>query len=158
MKIRCSNCKAVISVADEKLAGKTGRVKIRCPECQTVLGIQLAAEVPPVAEEPEWYYAIGDEQAGPVTRTQLVAEMTAGAVSAESLVWKPGMDDWAAAGTLDELAEIPEPTMEIPQSDVEPPSQEPLEMEEPADEEPQPEPVADEDPQPEPDQDDEPRH
>jgi predicted Zn finger-like uncharacterized protein len=114
MKIRCSNCKAVISVADEKLSGKSGRVKVRCPECQTVLGIKLDDGEKPAQEEAEWYYAVGEEQHGPVTRTELVSLVVGGSVSGESLVWKPGMDNWQEAGKVEELQEIPEPTLELP--------------------------------------------
>lgn len=48
----------------------------------------------------EWYYAVNNERLGPVdhdTFTQLVQNRT---VTANTLVWRAGMDEWVAYGVL----------------------------------------------------------
>lgn len=47
-----------------------------------------------------WYYAVNGQQAGPVEDTELQRLAVAGAVTASTLVWRAGMDAWAAFGTL----------------------------------------------------------
>jgi hypothetical protein len=54
--------------------------------------------------KPEWHYALGAEQHGPVTFGQvrgLVANQTLGA---GDLVWKEGMSDWEPVSSIAELA------------------------------------------------------
>lgn len=41
-----------------------------------------------------WYYAVGQEQKGPVTDEQLHALARDGAITAETLVWRDGLADW----------------------------------------------------------------
>ena len=47
-----------------------------------------------------WYYAVNGQQAGPVEDAELQRLAMAGAVNASTLVWRAGMDAWAAFGTL----------------------------------------------------------
>ncbi len=55
-------------------------------------------------EEACFYAAIDEKKAGPFTMAQLRRRIGAGAVTADTLVWKRGMADWAPAGELAELA------------------------------------------------------
>ena len=41
-----------------------------------------------------WYYAVGQEQKGPVTDEQLHALAQNGTINAETLVWHDGLADW----------------------------------------------------------------
>lgn len=41
-----------------------------------------------------WYYAVGQEQKGPVTEEQLQALAKDGAITGETLVWREGLADW----------------------------------------------------------------
>jgi uncharacterized RDD family membrane protein YckC len=41
-----------------------------------------------------WYYAVGQEQKGPVTDEQLQELARDGVITGESLVWREGMTDW----------------------------------------------------------------
>ncbi len=50
----------------------------------------------------EWHVAIADEQIGPMTLSAVEEQWHAGAIDAESVVWKQGMPDWLP------LAEVPE--------------------------------------------------
>jgi len=47
-----------------------------------------------------WYYAVNGQQAGPVEDAELQQLAVAGAVTASTLVWRAGMEAWAAFGTL----------------------------------------------------------
>ena len=55
-----------------------------------------------------WYYAVNGQQAGPVEDVELQRMAVAGTVTASTLVWRAGMDSWAAFGTL--LAPAPAAT------------------------------------------------
>lgn len=47
-----------------------------------------------------WYYAVNGQQAGPIEDAELQRLAMAGAVNASTLVWRAGMEAWAAFGTL----------------------------------------------------------
>jgi len=53
--------------------------------------------------EAVWYYARGDEEAGPVTAQRLKALADAGQLKPEDLVWKEGMADWRPAREIAKL-------------------------------------------------------
>jgi len=53
-----------------------------------------------------WHVAIQDVPVGPMTRDELGRKIEAGAVTADSLCWREGMDDWRPLGELPELAAL----------------------------------------------------
>jgi hypothetical protein len=53
-----------------------------------------------------WHVAIQDVPVGPMTRDELGRKIDAGAVTADSLCWREGMDDWRPLGELPELAAL----------------------------------------------------
>lgn len=61
----------------------------------------------------EWHYSQNGRRLGPVTLTQLQEMLQSGRLDENSLVWKPGMTDWVAAGSVSELfppgAPVPPP-------------------------------------------------
>jgi len=59
---------------------------------------------PPPPGEPVFHILVQGQQQGPVPASQLPALAQQGILTPETLVWKPGMAAWAAAGTLPELA------------------------------------------------------
>lgn len=61
---------------------------------------------PPVtpAATAEYYVVQNGQQIGPVTREQIVEALTAGQIGPNDLVWKDGLPNWVAIGTLPELA------------------------------------------------------
>jgi membrane protease subunit (stomatin/prohibitin family) len=73
------------------------------------VGQQIAAAYtrngaePPPLPTVAWYYAVGSERRGPVDNAGLRAS---GALTADTLVWKAGMANWAAANTIPELAAL----------------------------------------------------
>ena len=124
MRVTCTNCSAVFNLPDEKLEGRTGSVKVRCPRCDTI--VDLALEAPAEAEEPVWYYSHGDAQEGPVTEGTLRGMVADGSLSAEDLVWRAGMEDWAFVQDVPTLLEsedveaAPPPTVEDAGADAPP--------------------------------------
>jgi predicted Zn finger-like uncharacterized protein len=158
MRVTCTDCSAVFNLPDEKLEGRTGTVKVRCPACDKVLELELALEDPDAAEpaEPSWYYSHGEAQEGPVTEGALRDMIAAGTLTVEDLVWKTGMDDWAFVQDVPAFSGGESPAEE-PASDSEESEAPPAEAEAPpADEdgsepepEPEPEPQDGEDASPE---------
>ena len=59
--------------------------------------------VPPPIPVVAYHVAINGQAAGPFELSALTQMVTAGQFTADSLVWKNGMAQWAKAGTVDEL-------------------------------------------------------
>lgn len=47
-----------------------------------------------------WYYAIEGSSHGPVTERSLLELARAGTVAAGTLIWHPGLEDWAPVSVL----------------------------------------------------------
>lgn len=47
-----------------------------------------------------WYFAVGDEERGPVSEVQIRMLIGSGNLSRNDLVWKEGMEDWTPAGKV----------------------------------------------------------
>ena len=56
-----------------------------------------------------WYYAIGDNEEGPIPAAELKSLAMAGTVSRATLVWKEGMEDWKPASDIPGLLPAQEP-------------------------------------------------
>jgi uncharacterized membrane protein len=48
----------------------------------------------------DWYYAVNNEQKGPVNESELKAQLATGKLPSDSLVWKDGMDNWTPANQV----------------------------------------------------------
>jgi len=48
----------------------------------------------------EWYYAVDNEQKGPVNEAELKENLATNKVPADALVWKDGMDAWTPANQV----------------------------------------------------------
>ena len=62
--------------------------------------------VPPPIPTVTYHVAINGQATGPFDISMLVQMATLGQLTANSLVWKNGMAQWAKAGTVDELQGI----------------------------------------------------
>jgi len=51
----------------------------------------------------QWYVAVEGRRYGPVTAEQLGSWAQKGRLTAQDLVWRDGMAEWVAAGTVEEL-------------------------------------------------------
>jgi hypothetical protein len=61
---------------------------------------------PPLPGAVMFHAAINGAQAGPFGLDALAAKVKEGAISRETLVWKPGMANWTAAGQVAELQAV----------------------------------------------------
>lgn len=76
-------------------------------------GIASQAVPPPLPQTVTFHVAIDGKQAGPFDLASLEAKVKEGKVTRQSLVWRQGMANWVAAGTVPELnaifASVPPP-------------------------------------------------
>lgn len=54
----------------------------------------------------EWYYATGNQPAGPVPEAELTALLRSGKIGPQTLVWAEGMAGWVAAASVPELTGV----------------------------------------------------
>ncbi|ACL66784.1 MJ0042 family finger-like protein [Anaeromyxobacter dehalogenans 2CP-1] len=73
------------------------------PEEQARLAAASAAPTPELPAT-EWYVAIGQAQVGPLPLLEVKKKWEGGDVGPDSLVWRPGMGDWAAVSAVPDLA------------------------------------------------------
>jgi hypothetical protein len=66
----------------------------------------LPGMTPPPPPVIQYNVAVNGQAAGPFGMDQLAQMVLAGQLNPQSMVWKPGMAQWVAAGTVQELAPI----------------------------------------------------
>jgi predicted Zn finger-like uncharacterized protein len=118
MKVGCQQCGASYSVADEKVAGR--RLKLRCKKCGEPMVIDgsapgseddsfgaklqvVNAPASPIASDTEWYVASDDAAQGPYTLREVQSHYAAALITADTLVFREGLDGWTAAAAVPEL-------------------------------------------------------
>lgn len=83
-------------------------------------GINQPGAVPPPVPTVAYNVAVNGQATGPYDLSILKQMASAGQFTADSLVWKAGMEQWQKAGTIDELKEVLENIMPpIPPTDNE---------------------------------------
>ncbi|MFE9873262.1 SPFH domain-containing protein [Micromonospora sp. NPDC005686] len=65
-----------------------------------------AAEPPPLPGQAQWYVGVGGQRQGPYDLGGLAEQANAGALGADTLVWRAGMAQWQPAGQVPELASV----------------------------------------------------
>lgn len=65
-----------------------------------------APEAPRTTPLDQWHVAINDVPVGPLRREEILKKMAAGAVTADSLCWREGLDDWRPLRDVPELAAL----------------------------------------------------
>ena len=66
----------------------------------------MPGSVPPPIPTVAYHVAVNGQATGPFAVSVLAQMATAGQLTADSLVWKSGMEQWAKAGTVDELKNL----------------------------------------------------
>jgi predicted Zn finger-like uncharacterized protein len=113
MKITCQSCQAKYTIADEKVLGKT--VKIRCKKCASTIVVNgndpsavtmesvqpeaLRAQdstQPSPAPTEGWTVNVTEGDQRTMTDAEVVAAFRGGTIDADTFIWKDGMDDWVA--------------------------------------------------------------
>ena len=120
MKIECSKCGAQYKIADEKVRGKT--FKIRCKKCANVIIVRDKAKTAETEEPADvgaesesdevlgWHLAIDGETVGPVPEDDVRSRYMAGEIDAETSIWQEGLDDWIVLGEAEVFADLLEQT------------------------------------------------
>ena len=76
--------------------------------------------------ESTWYFAVGDEERGPVTEAQIRTLIGTGNLTRDDLVWREGLSDWTPAGEVPGLFDKEPPGAAPPsRSGAEPPQKKP---------------------------------
>lgn len=121
MKIECDKCGAKYSIADEKVRGKT--FKIRCKKCSNVIIVRDKAATSGAASsgaveaaDPGWHLAINGETMGPIPEAEVRQRYQAGEIDRETSVWQEGFEDWVALSEVPTFADLPERLAEQPAS------------------------------------------
>jgi membrane protease subunit (stomatin/prohibitin family) len=65
-----------------------------------------AAAPPPLPTQAQWYLGVGGQQQGPYDLAGLAAQVSAGTLTATTLVWRAGMTQWIQAQQVPEVAQI----------------------------------------------------
>jgi predicted Zn finger-like uncharacterized protein len=117
VRIECDKCGAKYSIADEKVRGKT--FKIRCKKCSNVIivrdkaaGADAAAADGPEEDESEpagWHLAIDGETVGPLSEAEVRQRYDAGQIDRSTSTWQEGFDDWVELGSIDAFADLADP-------------------------------------------------
>ncbi len=128
MKFNCPSCSAKYQIPDEKLTGRVAKMK--CRKCGTIIPIvaepsgksvaaapivpamslppQMEAPVPPSIPAPvepsEWHAGINGAPVGPMKRSEVAQRIADGEMTAETYVWREGMDGWKVIPEVAELA------------------------------------------------------
>lgn len=111
MKIECDKCAAKYSIADEKVRGKT--FKIRCKKCSNVIIVRdKAAGAAALGGEPDaganagWHLAINGETIGPMSEDDVRQRFAAGEIDRETAVWQEGFEDWLPLADVDAFSDL----------------------------------------------------
>jgi predicted Zn finger-like uncharacterized protein len=110
MKITCQSCQSKYNVADEKVQGKT--VKIRCRKCGATIVVKATGNVASAGGSaqtdaaplsvafdgtegpPPWHVSISDSDQRQMTLAEIVSAYNTGLVGEDTLLWTDGMTDW----------------------------------------------------------------
>lgn len=68
--------------------------------------MQQSMAAPPPLPTVAYFVAVNGQQSGPFNMQQLQQLVQQGQINAQTMVWKQGMAAWAAAGSVDELAQL----------------------------------------------------
>lgn len=122
MKITCHSCSAKYTVSDDKVQGKT--VKMKCRKCGATIvvgassaadagadnsGHEQAAGLDPAMEGGEgppagsFLVSVGDADQRTMTLAEVVEAYNSGVITAETYVWAEGMSDWQALSENQEI-------------------------------------------------------
>lgn len=115
MKITCQSCESKYTVSDEKLQGKT--VKIKCRKCGATIvvnssGVTMAKSAPAASEvappsagtpEPTYSVNVGENDQRTMTLSEIVTAYNQSVVAGETFVWTDGMADWAPLANVETI-------------------------------------------------------
>ncbi|HRI71719.1 MAG TPA: zinc-ribbon domain-containing protein [Polyangium sp.] len=106
MKITCQSCQSKYTVSDEKVQGKT--VKIKCRKCGATILVNssgatttnasdpavAAADAAAAADGPTYLVNVADGDQRSMSLQELVQAVNASTITRDTYVWADGMADW----------------------------------------------------------------
>lgn len=121
----CGNCQAKYQLPDERVAGRT--VRMKCRKCAHLIEVTGPSPEASTAAEPQgWYAGIDGKPTGPLSQDDLASKLEAGVITGETLVWREGLDGWKPLSEVAELSALVAVAPEAP-SEPSPPEPEPAE-------------------------------
>lgn len=72
----------------------------------TMAGISSQPQVPPQVPQVSYFIAVNGQSQGPYDISTLTSMISSGNITKDTLVWKNGMAQWSAAGTVSELSAL----------------------------------------------------
>lgn len=111
MKIACQSCGAKYTIADEKVSGKT--VKIKCKKCgatvvvdghaQHMEGHDVGAAQGHAGGGEEWTVSVADDDQRSLTTAGIAEAYQQGIITGDTFVWRDGMAEWLSLSQVPEL-------------------------------------------------------
>ena len=112
MKIICESCQSKYTVADEKVQGKTA--KIKCKRCGTTILVNehgvmangaggAEAETGAEATGGSYMVNVADNDQRSMSIDELVEAYNSGVITADTFIWADGMSDWQPLSGVDEV-------------------------------------------------------
>ncbi len=115
MQFQCARCDSKYQISDEKVQGKT--VKVRCKSCGAMIvvkgqrllnkslsprlqetSLRTTAQVPSATTP--WYVSLQRSKHGPISESEVIDLLENGSLNARSYAWTSGMSDWQRIGTI----------------------------------------------------------
>lgn len=116
MRISCPSCQSSYKIADEKVQGRT--VKVRCRKCGMTIHVseqgvmndpgdasQAEAGVPDAGGAPQFSVLVAEGDQRDMGLEEIVAAYNSGLITAETFVWAEGQPDWMALGEIPAVVE-----------------------------------------------------
>jgi len=133
MKITCQSCQTKYTIADDKVAGKT--VKIKCRKCGSPIVVhgdggqasagesahatqaegddaaeprgfaESAGGAPAPAGAGQWLVNVAEGDERSLTTAGIAAAYANGTITQDTYVWKEGMSDWSPVAAIPELTQ-----------------------------------------------------
>ncbi len=110
----CPNCNADCPIPDDKIRNRI--LKVRCRHCHHIFYVKdpeldkrVTASVqapPPPDDDDVWFYAAGDQSAGPVSVGSMRILIESAQILSSTLVWREGMEAWTPLADVPELTAI----------------------------------------------------
>ncbi len=116
MKISCPSCQSKYTIADEKVQGRS--VKVRCRKCGATIhvsesgGVTLAPEkkasgagASGEGEAPTFSVLVAESDQRDMSLEEIVTAYQSGVITAETFVWADGQPDWLPLTQVQVIAE-----------------------------------------------------
>jgi predicted Zn finger-like uncharacterized protein len=115
MKITCPSCSAKYTIADEKVRGRT--VKIKCKKCGATItagpdgegasaGVSAETNIAAGSDSVEWLVNVGEGDQRSLSAEQIAELHQQGVVSDETFAWRDGMAEWLPLASVPEIAPL----------------------------------------------------